>query len=618
MRSVTTVVLALLAALALAGPAQAEFGIAPGSFSSTLHDGDGAVVTQAGAHPDTTVDFMLNTARNANNRTVPDESLRSVAVELPRGLVGNPLATPRCRHHDFKSVECPPEAIVGVEKLAYAPFGGFGPLEATVPVYNLVPPDGTVARFGFQVASVVVMIDMRVRSDGDYNLVADLSDIAELLHIYGSKLTFWGVPADVNGPGDESFYGSDLTYGGPGAGPRKPFLTTPTECGAPRATTIAVSSWQHPDRVVRDTYTPAEGISGCEQLSFAPSLDLRPESQRAGVPSPYAVTLSVPQTDDPDGLATPTVKDVSVTLPDGVAVSPSSADGLQGCSDAQAALRSLDEPACPAASKIGTVAIETPLLAQPLTGAIFLGQPKSMEAQSGEMLRTLLIASGEGVTVKLEGRITPEPVTGRLRAVFAANPQLPFSQLKLRFQGGARAPLTNPQTCGRHTTSATITSWGGQTATSDSSFEITQDANGSACAPLGFSPSFSAGTTGVQAGAHSAFTLTFGRDDAQQDLGDLRVALPAGLTGLLASADLCAETQAATGSCGEGSRIGSTTVAAGPGRARTSCREGSTSPVRTRARRSGCRSSCRPSPVRSTSARSSCGPRSRSTARRRR
>ncbi len=357
----------------------------------------------------------------------------------------------------------------------------------------------------------------------------------------------------------------DGTYGAPGAEPRRPFLTAPTKCGPPLTSTITATSWQHPDRVARDSYTPAEGISGCDALSFDSALDLRPESPRAGALSPYAVTLTVPQSDDPDGLATPTVKDVSVTLPEGVAVSPSSAEGLQGCTDAQAALRSLATPACPAASKIGTVAIETPLLTGPLTGSIFLGTPKSNDAQSGEMLRTLLIASGEGVTVKLEGKITPDPVTGRLRAVFLANPQLPFSALKLRFQGGPRAPLTNPQSCGTHTTTATISSWAGQSVSSASSFAISEGAAGGACAPLGFAPSFAAGMGSTQAGAFAPFTLTFGRDDAQQDLGDLSVTLPPGVTGLISRADLCAEPQAAAGSCGEGSRIGSARVAAGPG-----------------------------------------------------
>lgn len=564
MKALATGGLALVAVLLLAATASATIGFAPGSVSATLHDAAGAEVSQAGAHPNATIEFMLRRTRDADGRVVPDESIRDLTVELPRGVVGNPLATPRCRHQEFKALTCPSASIVGVEHLRYAVIAGLPMQDFAMPVYNLVPPEGVVARFAFQVTSVVVMIDMRVRDERDYSLVANLKDLGEQFQIMGSRLTLWGVPADMNGPGAEEFY-DGTTYGAPGDGPRRAFLTAPTECGEALPTRLTASSWQTPGRTTSALALPADGISGCDRLAFGADLDLRPEQPRAGAPSAYGVTLTVPQSDDPDGLATPTVRDVAVTLPEGVAVSPSSAQGLVGCTDAQAAFGSRDEPACPAASKIGSVAIETPLLEGPLTGGIYLGQPKSMESQTGEMLRTLLIARGFGVTVKLEGKITPDPVTGRLTAVFADNPQLPFSALRLRFQGGERAPLTNPRVCGTHTTTATIRSWGGQQASASSSFAITQDANGNPCAPLGFAPSFQAGMANATAGAFAPLTVTFGRDDGQQDLGDLTVALPPGVTGLLASADLCAEAQAAAGTCGEGSRIGGATVTAGAG-----------------------------------------------------
>jgi hypothetical protein len=560
-----TCLLALLAACALASPASAEFGIEPGSFTATIHDSAGVEVTQAGSHPNATVDFMLRRARDADGKVVPDESLKAVTVEMPRGLVGNPMATPRCRHQEFKAMRCGAASIVGTEQLFYAATPNGTVLNVTLPVFNLVPPEGVVARFAFQLTSIVVMVDMRVAEDGDYHLVANLRNIATILQIYGSKLTFWGVPADMNGPGPLQFQNPAISYGGPAAGPRRPFLNAPSECGPPLATTIGLRSWQTPDLLATDSYTPARGIDGCDRLSFESTLDLRPDNPRAGVGAAYDVTIDVPQSDDADRLATPPVKDVTVELPEGVAVSPSSAQGLVGCTDAQAAAGSLDAPACPAASKIGALRIDTPLLEGPLTGSVYLGQPKSMVASTGEMLRLWLIARGYGVTVKLEGKITPDPVTGRLVAVFPDNPQLPFSKLWMRLRGGDRAPLTNPQTCGTHTTKTTITSWGGQSSTSTSSFEVTQDANGNPCAPLGFAPSFSAGLGNAKAGAFAPFTLTFGRDDAQQDLGDLSVQLPAGVTGMLASAELCGEAQAAAGTCGEGSRLGSATVTAGPG-----------------------------------------------------
>ncbi|HST41821.1 MAG TPA: hypothetical protein VLK58_20040, partial [Conexibacter sp.] len=116
-----------------------------------------------------------------------------------------------------------------------------------------------------------------------------------------------------------------------------------------------------------------------------------------------------------------------------------------------------------------------------------------------------------------------------------------------------------------YTTTSEITAWSGQVATTSDTFQITQDANGNPCAPLGFAPSFKAGMANPAAGASSTFTLAFGRDDAQQDLGDLTVDLPAGLMGMVASADLCSDAAAAAAACGAGSRIGSVTAAAGAG-----------------------------------------------------
>ena len=71
--------------------------------------------------------------------------------------------------------------------------------------------------------------------------------------------------------------------------------------------------------------------------------------------------------------ATPALKNVKMTLPAGMTVSPSAADGLQACSDAQFGLGTEfgpgsqhTEPAkpasCPLASQIGTVEVFTPLL----------------------------------------------------------------------------------------------------------------------------------------------------------------------------------------------------------------------------------------------------------------
>ena len=123
--------------------------------------------------------------------------------------------------------------------------------------------------------------------------------------------------------------------------------------------------------------TPA--VTGCQRLPFDPSLSVAPDVIEADTPSGYELDLNIPQPEVPEGLASADLEEAAVTLPEGVGVSLSAADGLQACTDAQAGLGSQAAVSCPDASKIGTVEkIHTPLLANPLQGAVYLfgGQRK--------------------------------------------------------------------------------------------------------------------------------------------------------------------------------------------------------------------------------------------------
>src|ERR1044071_9318362 len=95
-RGMTALSIALAAGALSAGPAQAAFGIVPGSFTATTTDDAGANLTLAGAHPNASTKFTLETALNEHGFTFPDEDLRDVQVELPPGAIGDPTATPRC------------------------------------------------------------------------------------------------------------------------------------------------------------------------------------------------------------------------------------------------------------------------------------------------------------------------------------------------------------------------------------------------------------------------------------------------------------------------------------------------------------------------------------------
>ena len=555
--------LALLAGLVLSGTAHARLGIE--SFTAMTHDDDFVEVTQAGAHAHLTVDFRFT--RRAGEPDQPSGQMKDVRIELPPGFLGNPEATPKCSHRDFKVSACSPLSMVGVEALSYFVSPGFEPFTVELPVYNLEPPDGVVAQVGFQFLTVSVIVTMTVRDDGGYNLVSDLSDLSQGFMIERSRMTLWGVPADLQGPGPRTFT-TGQQWGAPSGAPRRAFLTTPAQCDGPvPVSRLRVSSWQHPDEWATAEYHASSAPTGCGELRFAPTLDLRPDSGRAGVPAGFEARLTLPQAPVGAPLATPLVRDAVVTLPEGVAISPSASDGLVGCTDAQAGFGTANEPACPAASKIGTATIETPALPEPLRGGIYLGQPRSMDGPSGEMIRIFVLTRARGVRIKLEGRIRTDPATGRITATFSDNPQQPFSLLTLRFNDGPRAPLTTPRQCGTYTTVAEVASWSGQRATSTSAFAIDRGPDGQPCAPLGFAPSFRAGMVNPAAGTASTFTLTFGRGDGDQDLRDVTIAMPPGLTGTIASADLCANALADAGACPEGARIGTVTVGAGQGAA---------------------------------------------------
>ncbi len=368
--------------------------------------------------------------------------------------------------------------------------------------------------------------------------------------------------------------------GGEGAGPKSPFLTNPSNCSSgPLTTRVDADSWEDPGTLLPDGEPNLEDPAwhtetasspqptGCEKLPFGPSLSLQPVTHEIDTPSGYEVTLTSPQNETVGGVGEADIDDVDVTLPPGVSVDPSAADGLEGCSDAEYGYGTNEPVSCPASSQIGEVEIETPLLApHALTGQIYLGTPLDDEPESGGMFRLFLAIHGPGLLLKIEGDARANASTGQLTSTFAGNPPLPFSELKLRFDGGERAPLANPPWCEIASTTSELSSYAAQTIFSSDPVSFSYDGEGGACpATMPFGPSFSAGTVTPLGGAFSPFTLSFARGDGQQTLSQISTQLPAGLLAVLSSVTPCQEPQAAAGTCAATSRIGTATAGAGPG-----------------------------------------------------
>ncbi len=556
------------------------------SLVSDITGAGGELDTQAGSHPlafTTLLAFSVGSVVTSGEGSEcelgglptpscaqPGPEAKDVEVALPAGMVGNPTAVPLCSQAAFHRNTfrgCPADTQVGA---AYLFFYGPGSHMQYSPIYNVEPPEGQPAELGFSVSLFGhEPMFFHVRSDGDYGLTADVSNITEQDPVRAAAFTIWGVPAaEVHNELREAQDNCDPFLGCPSGLAPKPFLRLPTSCSGSLTLPLASDSWQSPEAQPATVATaPVPAMMGCESLSLEPQFTVVPSSDQAAAPAGYAVHLKVPQNEAPEGLSTPDVRDVEVAMPDGTAISPSSANGLVACTEAQFGAHNSSAGECPAQAKIATVRVATPLLEKPLTGSLYVGSPECApcspeQSESGQLVKLLLEAKGSGVVVKLIGHTRINQTSGRLTAVFTENPQLPFEDLEVSVEGGPDAPLVNPSECGPAAAAARLTPWSSTNAVSTPAPAFPT----SGCAPAAFTPSLRAGATdSAQAGRFTGLSVTIARPDGQQDLRTVSVATPPGLLGRLAGAELCGSTQAESGTCPADTEIGSASVTLGPG-----------------------------------------------------
>ncbi len=612
----------------------APFGLA--SFSAPAIDPEGTPDTQAGGHPySLTTNIAFNTTESVNGQgdwfgghSRISGDVKDILVDPPLGLIGNPQATPMCTQDQFREQICPPSSQVGVSRIVFSTVDcagcqQTGPLSTAV--YNMVPPPGVPAQFAFAYdiggIHVRTRLNARVHSGGDYGVTVVASGISQVSPLREIPVTLWGVPADPSHDDQrcKSIDGlNGLCTGAPGTNegpnpstaPLKPFLTMPTACpGTPLRTSIEANSWQEPGNFVSGREATQGAVEGCGKLLFEPGLEAQPTSTLADSPSGLNVDLHVPQ---PEGckeegggveceLAEAELRDATVTLPAGMVVDPSSADGLEACSEAQVgylAQKSMEvgyqqftpEPAeCPNGAKVGTVEVFSPLVNHPLPGAVYVAAQDANPFKSLLALYVAVYDPATGVVIKLAGKVSLDPVTGRLTTTFDENPQLPFSDFKLDFFGGSRAALTTPFTCGSYAAGGVLKPWSGpegkDAEPSSLPFAVSGSPGGAACvssegqAPN--APVFEAGTASPVAGSYSPFVLTLKREDASQHFSGLNVTLPPGLIGKIAGLEQCSQAaiEAAQGrshegegalelahpSCPAGSEVGVVHVGTGSG-----------------------------------------------------
>jgi len=593
----------------------------------------GGLDSRAGAHPyQVTATFNLNQdAEDTTNPTNPKvqapRMARNLAFALPPGMIGNAQAVAQCTIDDFNGLAqggfenfCPSASVIGVASITFYEPAKFGVGLSTyaIPLFNLTPAFGEPARFGFEFLHIPIILDTSVRSDPgeDYGVTVSTHNITQLSNFMSSTTTFWGTPGDPshdisrNWPclakGHWTQSGRKLPCQPLGQERPAAFLTLPTDCNAPFAPGVSGESWTDPEHPTPATFGPfaysleeggvPQALTACNQLPFAPAMQAEPSTDKASAPSGLDFNLNF----DDEGLTSATgrtqsqLKNTTVTLPEGFTINPSAGVGLGGCTTAdyeRESVNSAPGAGCPNNSKLGTVEIESPLLAQKIHGSLYIAQPYENPFgepehghPGGTFVAIYIVAKNPetGILVKLAGKVTPNPVTGQLTTSFLNNPQLPFDHFNFHFREGAQAPLITPATCGSYTVNAQLTPWSNPTTTltDTSSFTITKGYDGGACPSGGvppFNPGIAAGTLNNNGGAFSPFYLHLTRTDGEQEISGFSTNMPAGLTGDLTGIPFCPEAnietarqktgaqEEASPSCPASTQIGHTLVGTGVG-----------------------------------------------------
>jgi len=521
----------------------------------------------------------------------PEGELKTVRVDLPVGLSVNPGATPRCDLETFEgsAAACNPLSQVGTSFVTAAdPILGAvaPPLQAAV--YNIKPPSGEPARFGLELLGNEIFLRADVNWAGDFHegFTIAVPKALELPGLEGvilkNRLVFDGTA------GDGTFITTPSTCLGEG---------TPGPSGSLYSTYLLAASYaeeaspgyQFPrdaEPRFESPIPPGTSPKECATIPYDPALAVNPGTASTDSPAGATVDVTVPHILGAGNQDSSNTRTATASLPVGMGLNPSAANGLQTCTDAQFRPHSSASGTdCPVASRVGTVTIESPPLPEgALSGPVYVGRQLSRDPASGNEYRIFVDAESAryGISVRLLGNVSANPVTGKLTTTFTDNPQVPFTSFKLAFDGGPRAVLSSPPVCSSSAT-ARMTPWSGNPApaTPPAPIVLTSAPGAGACAKTlaerPFTPGFVAKPKGTKAGAFSPLSLRVTSSDGRQELKGVDITLAPGMTGKLAGIPYCpaaalaaaaasggAEQRAAS-SCPAKSLVGSAAITAGTG-----------------------------------------------------
>ena len=277
--------------------------------------------------------------------------------------------------------------------------------------------------------------------------------------------------------------------------------------------------------------TRGRSMTGCDQLSFNPSLYAQPTTSETDSASGIDVNLTVPQQLSPTIPSPTELRGATVTLPPGFSINPNAADGKTACSDAEANFGTdAAQPTARSSPRSAASTIDSSALPGPLPGFVYLGEPLP-----GNRYRIFLVADGFATHVKLAGHGHPRPADRPARRSPSTNlPQSPLTAFNMHFFGSERGPARDADPVRHLPGHEHLHALGlepRRRRPRPSSSRSTPGPDGAPCpgATRPFAPSFQAASPSNTAGAHAPSRSNSTRADGDQNLAGLTVTTPPGL-----------------------------------------------------------------------------------------
>jgi hypothetical protein len=409
--------------------------------------------TNAEAASPTGLDATLKLPQAEAPNALANSTLKSAVATLPAGLTINPAAgdglaacsDEQVGYGNGNSPHCPDAAKLGAIELEVPA------LERSLQgaVYQRTPRPGRL--FGFWLVTDEQGVRLKLAAEIKANPLT-----GQLTTVFAGTPALGGLPQVPVSELRLHIFG----------GPRAP-LSTPASCGT-YMSHYSLTPWSGKAAIEKDT--PLQITSGCDKGGFAPKLNAGSTRPGAGAFAPFTFTLT-----RGDGEANP--RTLAVHLPQGQLAK---LGGVPLCSDAAAATG-----ACPAASRVGSLAAAVGVGAAPLwipqpgkpgTGAYLAGPYKGapfsivsvVPAQAGPFDLGLVV-NRAGIYVDPEtalATIKTDPLPQILEGV-------PVTYRTIHVDVDRRNFTLNPTSCARKKITASVVASNGALAKPSDSFRVT-------------------------------------------------------------------------------------------------------------------------------------------------